>query len=205
MVYLAALEMLCTAKPYRGFESHPLRQFKFESGETWMSRRAALLFVLTMTLVLSLVAVASAQRGRGARSRRAIICGDPTARCPISYQGFQPYDLKFDLPETAGIYETQAFYAVILKSLDDPNCSASFSEEERMAAQRLFPHRKVFASRCGDTGEVYYTNIAKNHQVMAVYAGETIAEARRVLAEVNATGKFLGANIRRMRAAFNGT
>jgi hypothetical protein len=40
---------------------------------------------------------------------------------------------------------------------------------------------------------------------MGVYAGMTLADANRMLASVKATGKFPGANIRRLRAAFNGT
>jgi hypothetical protein len=40
---------------------------------------------------------------------------------------------------------------------------------------------------------------------MAVYAGATLADANRMLAMVQATGKFPAANIRRMRAGFNGT
>jgi hypothetical protein len=40
---------------------------------------------------------------------------------------------------------------------------------------------------------------------MAIYAGLTPAEANRMLAAVKATGKFPGANLRRMRATFNGT
>jgi hypothetical protein len=40
---------------------------------------------------------------------------------------------------------------------------------------------------------------------MAIYAGTTIADANRMLAAVKATGKFPGANIRRMRTSFNGT
>jgi hypothetical protein len=40
---------------------------------------------------------------------------------------------------------------------------------------------------------------------MAVYAGMSLAEANRLLASVKATGKFPGANIRRMRAMINGT
>ena len=39
---------------------------------------------------------------------------------------------------------------------------------------------------------------------MAVYAGKAPAEANRMLAAVKATGKFPGANIRRMRTGFNG-
>jgi hypothetical protein len=40
---------------------------------------------------------------------------------------------------------------------------------------------------------------------MAVYAGATPSEAKRILATIKATGKFPGANIRRMRTGFNGT
>ncbi len=40
---------------------------------------------------------------------------------------------------------------------------------------------------------------------MAVYAGATLADANRTLRAVKATGKFPGANIRRMRAIMNGT
>jgi hypothetical protein len=41
--------------------------------------------------------------------------------------------------------------------------------------------------------------------MMAVYAGSTLAEGKRVLALVTATGKFPGANLRRIRTGFNGT
>jgi hypothetical protein len=40
---------------------------------------------------------------------------------------------------------------------------------------------------------------------MAVYAGRTRAEAAKFLAQVQATGKFPGANLRRMSIGFNGT
>jgi hypothetical protein len=39
---------------------------------------------------------------------------------------------------------------------------------------------------------------------MAVYAGRTRAEANAMLARVKATGKFDGANLRRMSIGFNG-
>src|SRR4051794_30833798 len=110
-----------------------------------MSGRVALFFFVTLILVASVVGGADAQ-GRRGKHRRSFICGNPTARCPTNDEGFQPYDLRFDLPVSFGIYETQPFYAVILKSMRDPDCNARFSEEERMEAQRLFPHRKVFAS-----------------------------------------------------------
>ena len=77
-------------------------------------------------------------------------------------------------------------------------------EKERLAAQALFPAHKVFASRCSEPGDLSYTNTNQN-RFMAVYAGMTSADANRMLTAVKATGKFPGANIRRMRAVMNGT
>ncbi|HAF14727.1 MAG TPA: hypothetical protein DCK99_13735, partial [Blastocatellia bacterium] len=64
---------------------------------------------------------------------------------------------------------------------------------------------KVFSSRCADPENLFYTNVSEKHRIMAVYAGTTPAEAKRVLDAVKATGKFPGANLRRMRTGFNGT
>jgi endonuclease V-like protein UPF0215 family len=85
------------------------------------------------------------------------------------------------------------------------NCEAFIAESDRLAAQALFPDHKVFASRCTQPGELFYTNVNENQRMMAVYAGATLPQAKRVLAAVQATGKFPGANLRRMRTGFNGT
>ena len=87
----------------------------------------------------------------------------------------------------------------------DGSCDLFIPETERLAAQALFPDNKVFSSRCVEPGELFYTNVNENQRLMAVYAGATLAQAKRVLAQVKATGKFAGANIRRMRTGFNGT
>lgn len=122
---------------------------------------------------------------------------------------FSPYDLPFRVPANALIWETEPFYAVILKSVrvnaDIDDCDRFVPEAERLEAQRLFPKRKVFASRCAEPGEIYYAGVAENQRFMAVYAGRTRVEAERMLAVVKATGKYAGANIRRLRAGFNGT
>jgi hypothetical protein len=140
------------------------------------------------------------------KPQEAKICSDPSVPCRTSVT-FEAYDLPFRVPENAVIWETEQFYAIILKSVPAPegDCARFIAEDERLQAQALFPHRKVFTSRCGDPGNLFYTNVAPNQQFMAVYAGETKAEAERVLATVKATGKYPGANIRRMRAGFNGT
>jgi hypothetical protein len=146
----------------------------------------------------------AAQKRRPAR--RPTVCGNPKVSCPSS-ASFKPYDLPFRLPANAVIYDTDLFYAVILKSVKAPNdeCEIFVPESEREAAQALFPDHKVFASRCFESGEVGYTNISPNAHFMAVYAGVTLADANRMLAAVKATGKFPGAYIRRLRAGVNGT
>lgn len=145
-----------------------------------------------------------AQKRRPAR--HGSICGDPTVPCK-SAATFQLNDLPFRIPENAAIFDTELFYAVVLKSVSVPadKCDIFVSENDRLAAQALFPNRKVFSSRCAEPGGLSYTNTNPKAQFMAVYAGLTTGEANRTLAAVQATGKFPGANIRRMRAAFNGT
>jgi hypothetical protein len=84
-------------------------------------------------------------------------------------------------------------------------CERFISEEDRLEAQSLFPRNKVFTSRCTEPGDLYYTDTDPKQRFMAVYAGRTRAEAERTLERVKATGKYPGANLRRMRAGFNGT
>lgn len=155
------------------------------------------------------VVVSNAAQRRPARGRvrPSRICHDPTVACRTSTE-FPAHDLPFELPVRAVIWETQEFYVVILKSVrarDESDCDTFVAEEERLAAQALFPRRKVFTSRCNEPVSTYYTNTAPTQRFMAVYAGSTRAEADRALAAVRATGKFPGANLRRMRAGFNGT
>ena len=114
------------------------------------------------------------------------------------------------------IVDTELFYAIILKSVNisGDTCDVFIPERDRLAAQALFPDHKVFTSRCADPENLFYTdetvprkitNIGETHRIMAVYAGPTLAQAKRFLESVKATGKFSGANIRRMRTGFNGT
>ncbi|HKO35446.1 MAG TPA: hypothetical protein VJV21_03140 [Pyrinomonadaceae bacterium] len=168
---------------------------------------AANLFRLLIIAVLGCGAVAvevSAQR-RG--RTHGTICGNPQVSCS-GQATFQPHDLPFRVTRgNAVIWETELFYAVILKSMraPDDNCDLHLAESDRLWAQTLFTDRKVFSSRCVEPGELYYTNIKPNTRIMAVYGGKTLTEANRTLMAVKATGKFPGAYIRRMRAGFNGT
>ena len=167
-------------------------------------RKSVILCVILLGLLT--VGVASAQR-RG-RPRLAAVCGDPTVRCRTSVE-FQPYQLPFVIPANAVIWETEKFYAVVLKSVRDEskggNCDIFVPEAEREAAQALFPRHKVFASRCTEAGDLYYLGVAESTQFMAVYAGRTRAEGLAVLAKVKATGKYPDANLRRLSTGFNGT
>jgi hypothetical protein len=160
---------------------------------------------MAMLLLLSSAVVAQSH-AKVRRASAAAICGNPKVTCKTSVT-FQPHDLPFRVPANAVIIDTELFYVVILKSMPASNdsCDVFIPETERLAAQALFPDRKVFTSRCVEPGELFYTNVSENQRMMAVYAGATLAEARRVLNAVKATGKFPGANLRRIRTGFNGT
>ena len=166
--------------------------------------------VCAVAVVVGVAAAPSrAQRGtkRGKRPQYGRICPDPAARCP-SEVTFEPNDLPFRLPKNAVVFDSEEFYAVILKSVrapSDEDCETFVPEVERTEVQKLFPRRKVFSSRCEQPVSVYYTNLAPRARVMAVYGGATRAEAARTLAEVRATGKFPGAFLRRMSVRLNGT
>jgi hypothetical protein len=169
-------------------------------------RKVLLLCVVISALLVS-GAGASAQRRRAA-PRLAAVCGDPTVRCQTTVE-FQPYQLPFRIPKNAVIWETEKFYAVILKSVRDESkggdCNVFISEAEREAAQALFPRTKVFTSRCAEPGDLFYTGVSQDSQFMAVYAGRTRAEGLALLEKVKATGQYPGANLRRLSAGFNGT
>lgn len=185
------------------------------------SRRIELRFLCGAAIsvaILCVPAFAGHRQTRRSSSKRsppkARICFDPTLKCPTT-GNFQAYDLLFRLPQNAVIYDTDAFYAIILKRVRvaASDCDKFIAEDERLRAQKLFPHRKVFASRrCAEAGDVGYTNANNStpfadlkSEFMAVYAGTTPSEAAQMLAAVKATRQFPGAAIRRLRAAFNGT
>ncbi len=157
-------------------------------------------------LVLLACGAAAAQRGKRARPRPAAVCPDPTVRCRTSVP-FEPHQLPFVVPPNAVIFETEKFYAVILKSGRDTtqDCTGFIPEDERLEAQALFPRNKVFASRCMEPGDLFYTGVAEGAQFMAVYAGRTRAEAAAMLEKVRATGRFPGAYLKRTSTGFNGT
>jgi hypothetical protein len=167
--------------------------------------------VFVITLIASAMALSSFAGETSAQKRQPpvkhlTVCGNPNIAC-TSTATFEPNDLPFRLPANAVIYDTELFYAVILRSVGVPadSCDNFIPEPERLAAQILFPDRKVFTSRCAEPGRLSYSNTNSKTNFMAVYAGTTLADANRMLAAVKATGKFPGANLRRMRAVMNGT
>lgn len=161
---------------------------------------------LAVTLAICAVSLFVGGNLSASSAQKARVCFDPSVPCKTSVT-FDAYDLPFEVPKNAVIWETVDFYAIILKSVSSPegDCERFVSEADRLNAQELFPRAKVFASRPCNPGGLFYTNVAPNQQFMAVYAGATRAQAQRMLATVQATGKYPGAYIRRMRAGFNGT
>ena len=169
--------------------------------------------MIVVAMVLGILSIDGVAQRRRATTH-ASICGNPRIACKTTAT-FQPNDLPFQVPKNAVIVDTMPFYAIILKSVavSNDDCKVFIPESERLAAQALFPDHKVFSSRCTDPENLFYgdlnsrnvRNMSENHRIMAVYAGTTLAEAKRNLDAVKATGKFPGANIRRLRTGFNGT
>ena len=122
---------------------------------------------------------------------------------------FQAHEIPFEIPRgNQVIFESEPFYAIILKSIKlkgTVNCENAVSENERLEIQSLFPNNKVFALKCSDAGDLYYTNIAADINFIAVYAGKSLTEATDFLKTVRATEKYKGANVRKMQAQINGT
>jgi hypothetical protein len=168
--------------------------------------RVAVIALIASAIALGFLNTDTTAQKRRRPAKHLSICGNPTAPCK-TIATFPPYNLPFRLPENAVIWDTELFYAIMLKSVNAPNdnCDVFVSEQERLATQTLFPANKVFSSRCAEPGDLSYTNTNQNRRFMAVYAGMTLAEANRMLGAVKATGKFPGANMRRMRAVMNGT
>jgi hypothetical protein len=177
----------------------------FKRGTPRTRLRVIGIALITATTLSFGAGAISAQKHKVAR--HGAICGNPTIPCKTSAT-FPANDLPFRIPATANVYDTDLFYAVILSSVsvqDEDNCDRFIPESDRLVAQALFPDRKVFSSRCVEPGGLSYTNTRAKARFMAVYAGLTLADGNRTLATVKATGKFPGASVRRMRAAFNGT
>jgi len=168
--------------------------------------RPSAIIALAIIVAAVIVLQPTAAQTRRRPVKHPAVCGNPNVSCPSALT-FEPYDLPFRMPQSAVIYDTDLFYAVILRSVPSPadNCDNYLPEPDRLAAQILFPNNKVFTSRCAVPGQVSYSNTSAKAQFMAVYAGMSLAEANRMLTSVKATGKFPGANIRRMRAIVNGT
>jgi hypothetical protein len=143
--------------------------------------------------------------GSTAKAQRQMpICSRPNTQCQSSYT-FTAYQLPFTIKEKLVFgknYKSQPFYAIVLKSLKaagDPDCSY-ISEAERLESQETWPDRKVFASHNSCPEElVAYENADPNFNFLAVYAGTTLNEARRVLSQIKASGRYPQAYIKRMR------
>lgn len=164
--------------------------------------------MLMVGLLLVVPDIASGQRRRGRSAAQPLrVCGNPNVACRTNNH-YEPHDLPLLIsnPDTVVIWDSEPFYAIILKSVNArSDCNVHVPERERLEAQQLFPNHKVFATRCAEPGTLFYTNTNPNYNFMAVFAGTTRAEANRMLERVRATGRYPTANLRLMRAGFNGT
>jgi hypothetical protein len=150
---------------------------------------------------MRLIALAASLALAGSASADTLgrVLPDPAAVC----EGGKPHELCFEKPKD-GIaraeYLSEPFYAIILKT----GARCSFAEAERIEVQALFPRNKVFSTRfyCDEDVEenIAYTNVDEKFGFLAVHAGPAYLDAKKLMLAVKATGRFHGANIRKMQA-----
>lgn len=169
-------------------------------------------FVFWTILIMICLAIPFSANGQRKNNKVKLgkICGNPQEKCRTGDVVFQAHEIPFELyaSKNTVIVESEPFYAIILKTVrltPKVNCENAISEKERLEIQKLFPDHKVFALKCSEAGDLYYTNFTNYVNFIAVYAGKTLTEARNFLKTVQATGKFKGANIRKTQAGINGT
>ena len=160
-------------------------------------------------MILSLFSVTGISGQKASKQGR--ICGNPNVKCKTDKTFFEPNQIPFETSSNFVIFESQIFYAVILKSKKvadifaaDNNCRNVVSEDERLKVQKLFPNNKVFTQNCGYS-DLYYTDLQDSTVFMAVYGGRTLAEAQNFLKIVKRKTEFEGAYLKKMQAQFNGT
>ena len=93
---------------------------------------------------------------------------------------FQPNDLPFRMPENVVIYDTDLFYAIILKSVARAptiTVTSLFPKANDWPRNLCFPITKSSPRDVPNVEALSYTNISPKHRIMAVYAGTTLAEA----------------------------
>lgn len=137
------------------------------------------------------------------------ICGNPNIECKINGSTvFADWDIQFELPKHYVIYESETFYAVILRSQKitdrfggETTCKPVATETERLEIQTLFPNNKVFAQTCGYGP----TNYSEDTVFLAVFAGKTLVQAKSFLKVVNKNGKFKDAYIKKLQVSLNET
>lgn len=160
------------------------------------------------TALLMLVGCLFLTAGTAAAQKRKLprVCGNPEEACP-GRSSYQPYDLPVVWPQNSVVAESEPFYAIVLKSAkyDGNTCGTAFSNSEIQSIQNQFPLNKVFANKCGEPGENYYTGVDGGFVFIAVFAGRTKAQADKFLKEVKDTGQYPGVRLRKMRVGVNGT
>lgn len=153
---------------------------------------------------VAVVALASA----GGAQAQTRVCPDPSHPC--AKDRIEDHDISLSLPKRVvpnRDYKSAPFYAVILRRIRiEGDCATEDFDPERLRVQKLFPTHKVFFEvECPDMGAASYAEVGGKSltDFMAVYAGQTSAEAAAFLKTVQATKKFPQARVARMTTTYN--
>ena len=165
----------------------------------------------SLILLIVVFLFAGVSFGQNSKKQKIIqgkICGNPNIKCNTNETVFNDSDIQFELPGNYVIYESEPFYAIILRSNKitdrfggEETCKEAATETERLDTQKFFPNNKVFIQNCG-YGAIIYT---EDTVFLAVFAGKSLTQAKSFLTTVAKTGKFKGAYIKKLQASLNGT
>jgi hypothetical protein len=143
------------------------------------------------------------------------VCPDPAKPCHHKSKRFDDWELSFKLPDKLTpnkTFKSAPFYALILKEYDEvEDCDGGdhiiAEVEEGKQLQKLYRGRKVFVSHdCPNLSAVDYEFPGRRdseHPIsnfLAIYAGDTKAEADALLAELK--GKYPKAVVKHMTATY---
>lgn len=180
-----------------------------------MLKKIVLFAFVFIVLTANVAAQQKAKTATAAKPKTSnAVCPDPKKPCHHAKKTFEDWELSFRLPQkikSNTTYKSAPFYAVIIRKYEEGCGELDINEpleKERLRLQKLLPARKVFAEySCPNMEAVGYDFNGKMDAAgerflymdyIAVYAGETLEEANKLLGELSK--KHPQAEVKKMTA-----
>jgi hypothetical protein len=90
------------------------------------------IFLTALLLIFTFASISAQAQRKTANPKLGKICGNPQASCRTGDASFQAHEIPFEIPKGAVIYESETFYAIILKTVklnSNTNCENQFQKK----------------------------------------------------------------------------